>query len=58
MLRYQCEDVVRFWNSKKGEELSSGQKVGRIQLFDITHRNKDGSPTEAAKIMIYLLNKI
>ncbi|KAK5812252.1 hypothetical protein PVK06_027674 [Gossypium arboreum] len=26
------------------EELSSGQKVGRLQLFDITHRKKDGSP--------------
>ncbi|PPS10171.1 hypothetical protein GOBAR_AA10471 [Gossypium barbadense] len=27
MLRYQWEDAVRFWNSKKGEELSSGQKI-------------------------------
>ncbi|MFQ6643139.1 hypothetical protein Gotur_018402, partial [Gossypium turneri] len=75
MLRYQWEDTVRFWNSKKGEdreqvgtsskqkqkfthtagsksfacvaeaeELSSSQKVGRLQLFDITHRKKDGSP--------------
>ncbi|MFQ6652693.1 hypothetical protein Gotur_024443 [Gossypium turneri] len=75
MLRYQWEDAVRFWNSKKGEdrervgkssrqkqkfthtagsksfacvaeaeELSTGQKVGRLQLFDITHRKKDGSP--------------
>ncbi|MFQ6627559.1 hypothetical protein Gotur_004967 [Gossypium turneri] len=37
----------------KGEELSSGQKVGRLQLFDITHRKKDGSPMtpEAAEIM-------
>ncbi|PPR95580.1 hypothetical protein GOBAR_AA25088 [Gossypium barbadense] len=36
------------------EELSFGQKVGRLQLFDITHRKKDGSPmtTEAAKIML------
>ncbi|MFQ6649589.1 hypothetical protein Gotur_022764 [Gossypium turneri] len=84
MLRYQWEDVVRFWNSKKredrervettsrlkqkfmhtagsksfpcvadDEELSSGQKVGCLQLFDITHRKKDGSPmtTEVAKIM-------
>ncbi|MFQ6644795.1 hypothetical protein Gotur_020378, partial [Gossypium turneri] len=42
------------------EELSFGQKVGRLQLFDITHRKKDGSPmtTEAAEIMVYLLNKI
>ncbi|MFQ6669293.1 hypothetical protein Gotur_034605 [Gossypium turneri] len=84
MLRYQWEDAVRFWNSKKGEdrervgttsrqkqkfthtvgsksfacvadeeELSSGQKVGRFQLFDITYRKKDGShmATEAAEIM-------
>ncbi|MFQ6641656.1 hypothetical protein Gotur_015101 [Gossypium turneri] len=35
------------------EELSSGQKVGRLQPFDITHRKKDGSSmtTEATKIM-------
>ncbi|MFQ6629590.1 hypothetical protein Gotur_008339 [Gossypium turneri] len=32
------------------EELSFGQKVGRLQFFDITHRKKDGSPitTKAA----------
>ncbi|MFQ6664822.1 hypothetical protein Gotur_031802 [Gossypium turneri] len=37
----------------EAEELSSGQKVGRLQIFDITHRKKDGSPmtSEAAKIM-------
>ncbi|PPR85842.1 hypothetical protein GOBAR_AA34851 [Gossypium barbadense] len=90
MLRYQWEDAVRFWNSKKGEdrervgtssrqkqkfthtagsksfacvaqaaEDSSGQKVGRLQLFDITHRKKEGTPmsSEAAEIMVYLLNK-
>ncbi|PPS20393.1 hypothetical protein GOBAR_AA00172 [Gossypium barbadense] len=84
MLRYQWEDAVRFWNSKKGEdhervgiskrqkqkfthtagsksfacvakaeELSSGQKVGLLQLFDITHRKKNGSPmtSEAGEIM-------
>ncbi|MFQ6624196.1 hypothetical protein Gotur_003634 [Gossypium turneri] len=35
------------------EELSSSQKVGRLQLFDIIHRKKDGSPmtTKAAEIM-------
>ncbi|KHG12631.1 Adenylosuccinate synthetase 1, chloroplastic [Gossypium arboreum] len=35
------------------EELSFGQKVGRLQLFDITYRKKDGSlmTTEAAEIM-------
>ncbi|PPS07510.1 hypothetical protein GOBAR_AA13135 [Gossypium barbadense] len=90
MLRYQWEDAVRFWNSKKGEdrervgtssrrkqkfthtagsksfacvaqaeEASSGEKVGRLQLFDITHRKKDGTPmsSEAAEIMVYLANK-
>ncbi|KAG8493340.1 hypothetical protein CXB51_010684 [Gossypium anomalum] len=84
MLRYQWEDAVRFWNSKKGEdckrvgtssrqkqkfmhparsrsfasiaeaeEVKSGQKVGRLQLFEITHRKKDGSPitSEAGEIM-------
>ncbi|KHG03115.1 Carcinoembryonic antigen-related cell adhesion molecule 2 [Gossypium arboreum] len=59
MLRYQWEDAIRFWNSKKGEELSSGQKVGRLQSFDITHRKKDGSPmtSEAAEIMEKLKDK-
>ncbi|PPS01404.1 hypothetical protein GOBAR_AA19266 [Gossypium barbadense] len=90
MLRYQWEDTVRFWNSKKGEdrervgtssrqkqkfthtagsrsfarvaeaeEVSSGQKVGRLQLFDITHRKKDGSPmtSEAGEIMERLKEK-
>ncbi|PPS19048.1 hypothetical protein GOBAR_AA01541 [Gossypium barbadense] len=44
----------------EAEELSPGQKVRRLQLFDITHRKKDGFPktTEAAEIMAYLLNKI
>ncbi|MFQ6652464.1 hypothetical protein Gotur_024311, partial [Gossypium turneri] len=91
MLRYQWEEVVRFWTSKKGEDservgkssrqkqkfthtagsksfacvaqaekLSSGQKVGRLQLFDITHRKKDGNPMtlEAAEIMVRLLNTV
>ncbi|MFQ6658829.1 hypothetical protein Gotur_027933 [Gossypium turneri] len=90
MLRYQWEDAVRFWHSKKGkdrervgkssrqkqkfthtagsnsfacvaeaEELSFGQKVGRLQLFEITHRKKDGSPMthEAAEIMEKLKDK-
>ncbi|MFQ6641660.1 hypothetical protein Gotur_015101, partial [Gossypium turneri] len=41
------------------EELSSGQKVGRLQPFDITHRKKDGSSmtTEATKIMEKLKDK-
>ncbi|KAH1098486.1 hypothetical protein J1N35_015407 [Gossypium stocksii] len=90
MLRYQWEDTVRFWNSKKGEdrkrvgtssrqkqkfthtvgsrsfarvaeaeEVSSGQKVGRLQLFDITHRKKDRSlmTSEAGEIMERLKEK-
>ncbi|PPS13273.1 hypothetical protein GOBAR_AA07360 [Gossypium barbadense] len=90
MLRYQWEDAVRFWNSKKGEdrervgtssrqkqkythtagsrsfasvaeaeEVKSGQKVGRLQLFQITHRKKDGSPmtSEAGEIMEKLKEK-
>ncbi|XP_040964801.1 uncharacterized protein [Gossypium hirsutum] len=85
MLRYQWEDAVRFWNSKKGKdreqvrtsskqkhkftntagsksfacvvkakELSSGQKVRRLQLFNITHRKKEGSlmTSEATEIML------
>ncbi|KAK5819109.1 hypothetical protein PVK06_024069 [Gossypium arboreum] len=83
MPRYQWEDAVRFWNSKKGEvlfgtssrqkqkftqtagsrsftcEASSGQKVGHLHLFDITHRKKDGTPmtSEAAEIMEKLKDK-
>ncbi|MFQ6659795.1 hypothetical protein Gotur_028552 [Gossypium turneri] len=43
----------------EAEELSSGQKVGRFQLFEITHRKKDGSPMtpEAAEIMEKLKDK-
>ncbi|PPR99829.1 hypothetical protein GOBAR_AA20835 [Gossypium barbadense] len=49
MLRYQWEDA----------EVSSGQKVGRLQLFEITHRKKDGSPmtSEAGEIMEKLKEK-
>ncbi|PPR95944.1 hypothetical protein GOBAR_AA24720 [Gossypium barbadense] len=49
MQRYQWEDA----------EASSGQKVGRLQLFDITHRKKDGTPMtfEAAEIMEKLKDK-
>ncbi|PPR86461.1 hypothetical protein GOBAR_AA34230 [Gossypium barbadense] len=85
MLRYQWEDAVRFWNSKKGEdrervgtssrqkqkfthtagsrsfafEVKSGQKFGRLQLFEITHGKEDGSPmtSEAGEIMEKLKEK-
>ncbi|KHG21127.1 WD repeat-containing 61 [Gossypium arboreum] len=41
------------------EELSSGKKVGRLQLFDIPHKKKDGSPltTKATEIMEKLKDK-
>ncbi|PPS10554.1 hypothetical protein GOBAR_AA10090 [Gossypium barbadense] len=43
----------------QAEEASSGQKVGRLQLFGITHRKKDGTPmsSEAAEIMEKLKDK-
>ncbi|KAH1129537.1 hypothetical protein J1N35_000915, partial [Gossypium stocksii] len=43
----------------EAEEVSSGQKVGRLQLFDIMHRKKDGSPmtSEAGEIMEKLKQK-
>ncbi|PPR89780.1 hypothetical protein GOBAR_AA30909 [Gossypium barbadense] len=43
-----------FASVAEAEEVSSGQKVGRLQLFEITHRKKDGSPMtfEAGQIMI------
>ncbi|PPS08468.1 hypothetical protein GOBAR_AA12169 [Gossypium barbadense] len=42
-----------------GREVSSGQKVGRLQLFEITHRKKDGSPmtSKAGEIMEKLKEK-
>ncbi|KAK8996073.1 hypothetical protein V6N11_076322 [Hibiscus sabdariffa] len=41
------------------QEATSGSNVGRIQLFDITHTKKDGSPItpEAAEIMEKLREK-
>ncbi|KHG12139.1 Guanine nucleotide-binding protein subunit beta-like protein [Gossypium arboreum] len=46
-------------NGETIKELSSGQKVRRLQLFDITHRKKDGSPmtSEAGEIMEKLKDK-
>ncbi|KAK5775095.1 hypothetical protein PVK06_042962 [Gossypium arboreum] len=37
----------------EAEEVSSDQKVGRLQLFEITHKKKDGSPmtSEAGEFM-------
>ncbi|PPR91895.1 hypothetical protein GOBAR_AA28791 [Gossypium barbadense] len=42
-----------FTSVAEAEEVSSAQKVGRLQLFEITHRKKDGSPmtSEAGEIM-------
>ncbi|KHG09121.1 Guanine nucleotide-binding protein subunit beta-like protein [Gossypium arboreum] len=43
----------------EAEEVSSGQKVGRLQLFEITHKKKDGSliTFEAGNIMEKLKEK-
>ncbi|KAH1031790.1 hypothetical protein J1N35_043964, partial [Gossypium stocksii] len=43
----------------EADEVSSGQKVGRLQIFNITHRKKDGSPmtSEAGEIMEKLKEK-
>ncbi|PPS14687.1 hypothetical protein GOBAR_AA05894 [Gossypium barbadense] len=43
----------------EGEEIESGQKVGRLQLFEITHKKKNGSPitSEAGEIMEKLKEK-
>ncbi|MFQ6631254.1 hypothetical protein Gotur_008820, partial [Gossypium turneri] len=54
--------MSRRHSEKDGEtikELSFGQKVGRLQLFDITHRKKDGSPmtSQAIEIMEKLKDK-
>ncbi|PPR84151.1 hypothetical protein GOBAR_AA36561 [Gossypium barbadense] len=48
-----------FASVAEAEVVSSGQKVGRLQLFEITHRKKDGSPmtSEAGEIMEKLKEK-
>ncbi|PPS12327.1 hypothetical protein GOBAR_AA08307 [Gossypium barbadense] len=48
-----------FASIAEAEEVKSGQKVGRLQLFEITHRKKDGSPmtSEAGEIMEKLKEK-
>ncbi|KAK5776842.1 hypothetical protein PVK06_044807 [Gossypium arboreum] len=48
-----------FASVAEAEEVKSGQKVGRLQLFEITHRKKDGSPmtSEAGEIMEKLKEK-
>ncbi|KAG8501221.1 hypothetical protein CXB51_003352 [Gossypium anomalum] len=48
-----------FASVAEAEEVKSGQKVGRLQLFEITHKKKDGSPmtSEAGEIMEKLKDK-
>ncbi|KAK5786748.1 hypothetical protein PVK06_041391 [Gossypium arboreum] len=48
-----------FASVAEAAEVKSGQKVGRLQLFEITHRKKDGSPmtSEAGEIMEKLKDK-
>ncbi|KAK5777283.1 hypothetical protein PVK06_045250 [Gossypium arboreum] len=46
-----------FASVAEAEEVKSGQKAGRLQLFEITHRKKDGShmTSETGEIMISFL---
>ncbi|KAK5818878.1 hypothetical protein PVK06_023828 [Gossypium arboreum] len=55
----KCEWSRSFASVAEAEEVKSGQKVGRLQLFEITHRKKDGSPmtSEAGEIMEKLKEK-
>ncbi|KHF97231.1 Bystin [Gossypium arboreum] len=48
-----------FASVAEAKEVSSGQKVGCLQLFEITHRKKDGSPmtSEVGQIMEKLKEK-
>ncbi|KAK5842907.1 hypothetical protein PVK06_005325 [Gossypium arboreum] len=48
-----------FASIAEAEEVSSGQIVGHLQLFEITHRKKDGSPmtSKAGEIMEKLKEK-
>ncbi|KHG24154.1 Formate--tetrahydrofolate ligase [Gossypium arboreum] len=48
-----------FASVAEAEEVKSGQKVGRLQLFEITHRKKDRSPmtSKAGEIMEKLKEK-
>ncbi|KHG21729.1 50S ribosomal L19, chloroplastic [Gossypium arboreum] len=48
-----------FASVAEAEEVSSSQKVGRLQLFEITHKKKDESPmtSEAGEIMEKLKEK-
>ncbi|KHG24896.1 DNA repair and recombination radA [Gossypium arboreum] len=50
---------ISFASIVEAEEVSSGQKVRRLQLFEITHRKKDGSPmtSKARQIMEKLKEK-
>ncbi|PPR99203.1 hypothetical protein GOBAR_AA21465 [Gossypium barbadense] len=41
-----------FASVAEAEEVSSGQKVGRLQLFEIMHRKKDPMTSEAGEIMV------
>ncbi|KHG23188.1 50S ribosomal L1P [Gossypium arboreum] len=56
----QAADKNKNSHTRQGrKEVSSGQKVGRLQLFEITHKKKDGSPmtSEAGEIMEKLKEK-
>ncbi|KHG08959.1 Putative coatomer subunit alpha [Gossypium arboreum] len=57
--RTLLKDLYELNPVERVKELSSGQKVERLQLFDITHRKKDRSPMtfEAGEIMDKLKDK-
>ncbi|PPS05849.1 hypothetical protein GOBAR_AA14781 [Gossypium barbadense] len=62
MLRYQWEDAVRFWNSKKGEDRERvGKAAGKNKNLRTRQgrEEKDGTPmtSEAAEIMEKLKDK-
>ncbi|KAK5777068.1 hypothetical protein PVK06_045034 [Gossypium arboreum] len=60
MTRVEAVVEHRGWDSAEAAgEKSFGKKVGHLQLFDITHRKKNGSPTttEAVEIMEKLKDK-
>ncbi|PPR93009.1 hypothetical protein GOBAR_AA27666 [Gossypium barbadense] len=51
--------TLRLVDKHGSHEVSSSQKVGRLQFFEITHRKKDGSPmiSEAGEFMEKLKEK-
>ncbi|PPS11165.1 hypothetical protein GOBAR_AA09480 [Gossypium barbadense] len=59
MLRYQWEDAVRFWNSKKERKPRLVKKLDAFSFLTLRTGKKDGTPmtSEAAEIMEKLKDK-